>query len=116
MWVLYHAIDCDNRRSSRSACRGACRRDCGLGRVVGEIVELPALGVDFAELLLGERKLAEAKLGLRKGRTRERAHGAPAIAIDRAMREHLEILGVMIARRLGIIERVGKADSDIGGN
>lgn len=61
--------------------------------VLGDIVEFPLIGIDTGRL---------AHDPWRDGRGGGRD---PAIVVDRAVHEHLEILGVVRGRRLGVVER-----------
>ena len=43
--------------------------------------------------------------------SRQRTHRAPAVVIDRPVREHLEVLRLVPALRLRVLEHVGEADA-----
>ena len=79
-----------------------------LGEVLVDVVELPALGVEFRELL-GRDRLPEAHARLGERGARPRADRPPAVVVDGAVAEHLEVLGVVLGGGRGVVERVGEA-------
>ena len=81
-----------------------------LGPVFVDVVELPVLGVQFGQLRGGDGR-TETLAGFLEGRSRPRAHGAPAVVIDRAVAHHFEVLGMALAFRLGVVEHVSKAEA-----
>src|SRR5262249_7603580 len=64
---------------------------------------------ELPQLILGERELTEERLAFGEGRAREGAYGAPSVVIDRTVREHLEVLGVVLAGRASVVECVREA-------
>ena len=80
-----------------------------LGRVLGEVVKLPVLGVEFAQHVLGQGHHAEERPALLERGSGHRANRAPAVVIDRAVCEHLEILRLVPALGLRVLKDMGKA-------
>ena len=79
------------------------------GEVLRHVVELPAGGVQLRQLLGGDR-LPEAHARLGERRAGPGADGPPAVVVDRPVAQHLEVLGVVVALRVGVVEGVGEAD------
>ena len=73
----------------------------GLAVVLGAVVELPVVVVERGRRLLAPRR---AVLG----------HGAPALEVDAAVAEHLEVLEVVVLGGLGGVEAVEHARAFIG--
>ena len=65
-----------------------------LGEVLGHVVELPARRIQLDERL-GRDRLSERPPRLDKGGAGPRADRPPAVVIDRAVAEHLEVLRVL---------------------
>ena len=81
-----------------------------LRRVLGDVVQLPVMGIQVGQRLRRDRRTERlARLGER--RTRPRAHGPPPVVVDRAVAEHLEVLGAVPGRGGRVVERVGEADA-----
>ena len=82
------------------------------GVVLVHVVQLPVVGLDVHQHLIGDggAKLAALLGGLGEARARPRADRPPAVVVDRAVTEHLEVLGVVVAGRSRLVEGVGEAD------
>ena len=82
------------------------------GVVLVHVVQLPVVGLDIHQHLVGNggAKLAALLGGLGEARARPRADRPPAVVVDRAVAEHLEVLGVVVAGRSRLVEGVGEAD------
>ena len=74
----------------------------GLGPVLGEVVELPPVSLEGGQAVGGDRGAEpQAPLGgLGEARAGPRADRAPPVVVDRAVAHHLEVLGVVVARRM----------------
>ena len=79
-----------------------------LGGVLIDAVELPAGRVELGQLRRRNR-VAEAGAGLGERGTGPGADRPPAIFVDRSVAEHLEVLGVVAARRCRVDEGLGEA-------
>ena len=75
----------------------------GFRKILADIVKLPALGIELGQLVVVDRR-SERQTGLGERGARPGAHRPPAIVIEGAMAKHLEILGDMQRRRVGVIE------------
>ena len=81
-----------------------------LGRVLGDVVQLPVMGVQVGQRLGGDRR-AERLAGLGERGPGPRAHRPPPVVVDGAVPEHLEVLGAVPGRRGRVVEGVGEADA-----
>ena len=81
------------------------------GIVLVDVVQLPVVGIDIDKHLVVDRWSEPAALlgSLGEARSRPRADRPPAVVIDGAVTEHLEVLGVVVAGRCRFIEGVGEA-------
>ncbi len=61
-----------------------------LGEVLGDVVQLPALRIQFDQLVLAHRR-AEERARFFEAGPRPRTDRAPAFVVDRAMPHHLEV-------------------------
>ena len=61
----------------------------GFTRVLEQVVQLPAAGLEIAQLFIGQQQLAAAVPDL-VGPTGIGSHGTPTVEIDGAMGEHLK--------------------------
>jgi hypothetical protein len=80
----------------------------GLGEVLGDVIELPAIGVELGQRR-GRDRLAKPLTRLLERRTGPRADRPPAVVVDRAVAKHLEVLRVPVALSVSIVERVREA-------
>lgn len=81
----------------------------GFGEIFRHVIQLPAVGIQFAQFFLGNLHLSEGHSGLGKGGPRNGAYGAPAVVVDRSVAEHLEILGDVAVFRLPLVKGMSKA-------
>ena len=81
-----------------------------LRRVLRDVVELPAGGVELGQLLCADR-LAETDSGLGERRARPGADCSPAVVVDGSMAEHLEVLRVVLAGGVRVLEGMREADA-----
>ncbi len=83
-----------------------------LGVVLVQVVQLPVVGLDIQQHLVVDGSSEPAALlgGLGETRARPGADRPPAVVVDGAVAEHLEVLGVVVAGRRRLIEGVGEAD------
>ena len=83
----------------------------GLGRVVGQVVQLPPGRVEVDEFVGGQRGAEPTVLHRRldEARAGPRTVRLPPVVVDRSASEHLEVLRGVIGRRVGVAERVGEA-------
>ena len=79
--------------------------------VGGEVVQLPVVRLDVGEHRPVDRAAVVATLLGRLGeaRTGPRADRAPSVVVDRAVTEHLVVLGVVTSLDLAVVEGVGEA-------
>ncbi len=81
------------------------------GVVLVHVVQLPVVRLDVHQHLIGDggAKLAAFLGSFGEARARPRADRPPAIVVDRAVAEHLKVLGMMIGGRSRLVEGVGEA-------
>jgi hypothetical protein len=75
----------------------------GLRKILLEIVEFPALGIELDQLVVIDRR-PKRQTGLGERGAGPWAHGPPAVMIEGAMAKHLEILGDMQRRGVSVVE------------
>ena len=82
-----------------------------LGVILVQVVQLPVVGLDIQQHLVVDGCSEPAALlgGLGEARARPWADCPPAVVVDGAVAEHLEVLGVVVAGRRCFIEGMGEA-------
>lgn len=78
-----------------------------LGRIVGDVVKLPVVGVEVGQCLSRDRR-AERLAGLGEPGTRPRADRPPPVMVDRPVPERLEVLGTVPGQGGRVVEGVGQ--------